>query len=519
MKRLLVLIFITGGAVAAAAAGAGAAWYVSATAPTASVKGGMVATGAPPVVAVTGSNVTVSWTAAAPPVSGYLVKAYDAATSGSRAVGAECAGTIASTSCTESVVPNGSWKYTVTPVLEAWTGTESPRSEAATVDVAPPTVAITFPAASFYRSSDWNAGCASTICGTATSTGSTVTNVKVSVRQDAGGRYWNGSNFAGTGETFTSAIGTTSWSLAFPAGAAMADGTYTVHAVATDANTRTSETSVVAMIDNRAPTGDLATLATPLNDSPTLSMSSGTVTDNGGSGVASVRYVYCPGTSCTPNVTVGTVTVAGAPTYGFVWDTSTLADGTYRVSATMTDAAGNTSALEPVQTLALDRSGPTITNVAIPNGNQSKRLDSGDQVVVTFSELLDTRSLCSSWHGTGSQSLQSNNDVSVTVTHGTGAGHDVLTVSSGTCSFHFGSLDLGSNAWVSSTRTFKGSGSGRSRIDWSSSSMTLTITLGSGTSGTSNVGVKAMVYTPATDIADPLGNPIAVTSYSFTDGF
>jgi hypothetical protein len=105
------------------------------------------------------------------------------------------------------------------------------------------------------------------------------------------------------------------------------------------------------------------------------------------------------------------------------------------------------------------------------------------------------------------------------VTHGTGSNHDVLTVSSASCTFNFGSLDLGSNSWVSSTRTFKGSGSNKSTIAWSSSNLTLTITLGSGTSGNSFVGAKPMVYTPDPDIADAVGNPIAVSSYSFTDGF
>jgi len=917
MKRLLILLSIAVGAVVAAGAIAFAAWHVSASASTATAKSAVIATGAKPTVSVSGPNVTVSWSAAAAPVSSYVVKSYNASTNASRSVGAACAGTVASTSCTENDVPNGSWKYTVTPIQNAWTGTEGPKSDAATVNVAPPTVAITFPTATYYRTTTWNAGCSSTICGTAASAGSTVTNVKVSVKQNGTNLYWNGSAFSSATEVFTTATGTTSWSLSFPAGAAMTDGAYTVHAVATDANSLTGEASVVATmdntaptgtisvpafitngdglsmatitetgsgvasaqylycsggsctpstvigssstspdyavtwnsqpasgtyrvgvkltdvagnvsavvgvqsvtidhgaptgtmnslptfikngqtlsmssatdsssgvasvqylycsgasctpstsigtsttassysvtwnsqpadgtyrvqakisdvagntttvpstpmtvtidnsaptgtmtakayarngdaltmastndgtgsgvasvqylycsgasctpstsigtsttassysvtwnsqpadgsyrvgvkltdvagnvsavtgiqavtvdntaptgtmsalpsitnngdtlsmsatadggsgvasvqyffcntggsctpstsigsstssgtgfgfvwngqpadgayrlaakvtdnagnvsglsavvsttVDNNAPTGTLATLVTPFRNSESLSMSSGTVTDNGGSGVASVQYLYCAGSSCTPNTTAGTVLAAGAPTYTYTWDTSALAGGTYRVSATLTDVAGNTSALLPVQTLTLDRSGPTISNVSIPNGGTSQRLDTGDSVVVTFSELLDTHSLCSAWSGTGSQSLTGNNDVTVTVTHGTGSNHDVLTVSSASCTFNFGSLDLGSNTWVSSTRTFKGTGSGKSTIAWSSSSLTLTITLGNGTAGNSLIGAKPMVYTPDPDIADALGNPIAVSSYSFTDGF
>ena len=48
-------------------------------------------------------------------VSGYLVKRYDAGTQAAQTILSACTGTIATTSCVESSVPNGSWKYTVTP--------------------------------------------------------------------------------------------------------------------------------------------------------------------------------------------------------------------------------------------------------------------------------------------------------------------------------------------------------------------------------------------------------------------
>jgi hypothetical protein len=89
-----------------------------------------------PSASVSNRKVTVSWSASALPgggsVDGYLVKRY--ATGGSaQAIGAECSGTITALSCTEGAVPPGSWRYTVTPVLANWQGSESAMSSAVTV--------------------------------------------------------------------------------------------------------------------------------------------------------------------------------------------------------------------------------------------------------------------------------------------------------------------------------------------------------------------------------------------------
>ncbi len=50
-------------------------------------------------------------------------------------------GATATLSCLESAVPIGSWRYTVTPQLNSWTGAESTKS--ISVDVAPPAPTLT----------------------------------------------------------------------------------------------------------------------------------------------------------------------------------------------------------------------------------------------------------------------------------------------------------------------------------------------------------------------------------------
>ena len=96
-----------------------------------------------PSASVSGRNVTVSWTASSgAQVAGYRVKRYN--NSGTlQTIGSACSGTIAGTSCTESAVPAGTWRYTVTPVNNNWSGAESAQSTAVTVAAAAMTLSPT----------------------------------------------------------------------------------------------------------------------------------------------------------------------------------------------------------------------------------------------------------------------------------------------------------------------------------------------------------------------------------------
>ncbi len=107
------------------------------------VKSKTMPTGNTPSTSVSNRKVTVSWSASTLPgggaVDGYLVKRYN--TGGSQqTIGANCSGTITGLTCTENAVPSGSWKYTVTPVLANWLGTESAMSS--TVTVASPALTL-----------------------------------------------------------------------------------------------------------------------------------------------------------------------------------------------------------------------------------------------------------------------------------------------------------------------------------------------------------------------------------------
>jgi len=131
---------------------AGAAWAYWLASTTAGSNGASSATsvnaGATPTVSLSGTSVTVSWSASTlatgQAVSGYQIKRYDSSTLVAQTILSNCAGTVATTSCVENSVPTGSWKYSVTPVFATnWTGAESAKSATVSVDATPPTNAIT----------------------------------------------------------------------------------------------------------------------------------------------------------------------------------------------------------------------------------------------------------------------------------------------------------------------------------------------------------------------------------------
>jgi hypothetical protein len=134
----------------------------------------------------------------------------------------------------------------------------SPASRTWLVDTVAPAIGLSFPAGggSSYGAARWSTGCPSGpgVCGSA-SDPSGVASVKVSVLQQATGKYWNGSSFSSASEVFNAAVGTISWRypLPLPAG----DGAYAIHARATDglgnATAPGSQASASFTIDTHAP--------------------------------------------------------------------------------------------------------------------------------------------------------------------------------------------------------------------------------------------------------------------------
>ena len=85
------------------------------------------------------SSVTVSWAAtkvtADHPVTGYIVQRFAATSLVVQTVLSHCDATVSGTSCTENDVPDGQWRYSVTPLIGTyWTGPPSAKSNIVTTD-------------------------------------------------------------------------------------------------------------------------------------------------------------------------------------------------------------------------------------------------------------------------------------------------------------------------------------------------------------------------------------------------
>lgn len=149
-RRLLRLALLV--ATLAAASPAIGYWNVGGTGSGAGAADTLAA-GNQPAASVSGQTVTVSWAQTAfrsTPLGGYggggyAIKRYPTAGGASVTPNTTCdttiSGVTATLSCLESAVPIGSWRYTVTPQLNSWTGAESTMS--VSVDVGPPAPTLT----------------------------------------------------------------------------------------------------------------------------------------------------------------------------------------------------------------------------------------------------------------------------------------------------------------------------------------------------------------------------------------
>jgi len=88
------------------------------------------------------------------------------------------------------------------------------------------------------------------------------------------------------------------------------------------------------------------------------------------------------------------------------------AEGTYVLSARATDATGNVSTPTDT-TFTIDRTGPSAAALsAVNKGATARTIETGDQLILTFTEAIAPSSLIAGWNGTGTQNItvrQANN--------------------------------------------------------------------------------------------------------------
>lgn len=472
---LLAVLFISSGGPAA-----NAFWDSLSSSNFAEAKADAIPRGSTPAGSLSGTNVTLNWAAVTTPgghnVAGYTIARYSSPSGGTNiAAGGGCAGTVSGPSCVEQSVPDGTWYYTVTPVISLWTGAESSRSAVVAIDTTPPTIGVTSisPAA---NGAGWNNTGPVTVNLGATDTGSGVASIKYTVD-------------GGSTVTVNAAAAAVNVS---------GSGTHTVSYFATDVagNTSTPQSKTVK-IDTILPVVGVTSISPTPNSRGYYATSPVTVnlgaTDVGGSGVASITYQVDTGTQ---------VTVAGATA-----SVSVTGEGAHNISYSATDAAGNSSGTQ-TQAIAIDFP-PTVSSVTLGSGGAStKKADEGDTLTIVFSTDIDPHTLCSGWN-----SSSPNPVVDGTVSIGTDEVLRFTSTGGTSCTApSFGSVALVAAYNTSTTSPLNFTSS---TMAWTQSTGTLVITLGGSPSGggiaATNVQQKTPTYTPATGVADKAGNPLTGT--------
>jgi hypothetical protein len=221
------------------------------------------------------------------------------------------------------------------------------------------------------------------------------------------------------------------------------DGTtYQFRATATDiaGNTAVHAPTQTRAVDNRLASVSLEDPGAFLRGTVDLIASA-----NAPGGVASVAIQYrVAGT--TTWVTICTDTTAP---YGCAWATTTVGDGRYDLRAVLTPVTGSVLASEIVSGRTVDNVVLRGTDVQAINGGTLGRIDTGDRVVLTYSERLDTTSVLAGWDGTTRAITVRARDGLVV---GGTSTDDVLDVLAGSAAVHLGSVRLGGN-YVEKSRT------------------------------------------------------------------
>lgn len=360
--------FWSAGSIAGGSATSGAASVGAGLTPTAAVSGG--------------STVQVSWAASTlstgTAVSGYVVRRYDSATLTSQTVLTGCSGTISALTCTESGIPNGSWRYTVTPVFAAnWTGAESARSVPAVTENTPPVNSITL----------------GSVTGTAVKVGSTIyynpatagsfTLVNAVTDGESGPASSSTAALAGSATGWTHSPGTVS----APAGGPYVSGAFSWTAGTSSSPDETitgrdvagnaTATTLQFVPDSTAPVG---TISYTDGFQPSAAVTVTFAATDAGSGLASgavvqrssALYLGTIGASSGGATSGSGCGAFGSfATIGSVGPSSPLSDSTvqnstcYRYRYVVSDVAGNTAILTSANTAIVDYAGAVNTTAGL----------------------------------------------------------------------------------------------------------------------------------------------------------
>ena len=376
-------------------------------------KAAQLSTSTAPSASVSVHSVTVTWpatTIGGQNVSGYTVKRYNAGGT-AQTVGAGCSGTLSGLTCTETSVPSGAWRYTVTPIQGAWTGTESPQSSSVTVQS---------PGLSF-SSSTTVTSLPATLSASLTSL---VPGQAVTFRLDD----------QNTGTVLTSTLspttvpasGSVTATVTIPAG--VANGSHTVYAIDGQGDVASASITVAH------PTVAGATIAKSAGGTAGYIKQGGTYyvyANVSGSGTppAGVSSLTADVSNVTTGQTAaslssGIYTVDGQ-SYNYrssqLTAKSSLSAGSKSFTVSLTDSGSTKTTTS--YSVTVDNTVPAGSGIQTANagGGTAGRAEVGDTLTLTYNDQLDPNSLFSGWDG-------SSMNVAVVLVDGGTSANDTLQV-------------------------------------------------------------------------------------------
>jgi len=479
---------------AVAASPAGAAWSGNHSGHANSAAANLTVVDAP-VADVSGRTASVSWNAAGAgaPASGYTVKRYG--DTGEVEPAGSCSGTVNALACTESIVPPGTWTYSVRPVRGNWTGPESQISDAVTV-AAPSLVLANDVVTSFPTS--LGGGLNGFAAGQS-----------VTFRLDDPD---TGPMLGGTMTPATiPAGGGASVSVTIPAGTS--NGAHTVFAVGSGGDRAQREITVTA------PKVTDSVIAKSAGGRAGSIRAGGTyhayanVSGQGNppAGLATLRADLSALTNGQASAALshGSYTVAGQP-YNYrtaqLTARASLTAGTQAYSVRLTDSGG-TQTTSPFS-VTVDNTKPTGTDVQTTNAGTAGRAEAGDTISFTYSEPMEQVSILAGWSGSATNVVVRLNN----------AANDTVQIYNATNStqLRLGTVSLAAADYTTANRTFGAAGT-PSTMTMSGSTVTVTLGTASGTTTTA-ANSSAMLWTPSASATDAAGNTAATSATTESGG-
>lgn len=443
-----------------------------------------------PTASVSNHSVTVSWSASSfaggGSIGGYAVKRYD--NSGNvQSIGSACSGTISGLSCTETSVPAGNWRYTVTPMAgSGWTGAESAQSTAITVQspaltITSSTTVTALPSALSGNIADFSSG------------------QTVSFRLDnpSSGPVLSSS----ISPTPVPANGNAAISVTVPAGTA--NGSHVIYAIGSGGETASAAITV------SAPTITASVLAKSAGCTSDYLDQSGSyrvyANVTGSPSAVSADLSAITSGQGSAAMTAGSYNVNGTA-YNYrsalLTANASLAAGSQSYTVTATGGGSGNG------TITVDNTAPTAVDIQTTNvsGGTAGHPELGDTLTLSYSEIMDPCSISSGWIGSSA--------LSVVVRITNNGSNDTVTVwnATNTIQLPLGTVATNGNP-VTANTTFGASGTPSTLVQ---SGTNLVVVLGTVAGSTrTNTSTVPMLWTPSTAAFDRAGN--ANTAASATE--